>query len=200
MIRKPTADWGRVDEGAAVRTVRTATAVAKGGANVARRGGHAVRGLICYGFAALWGFAALDERPRREPAKPHRHRRDGGRHGLGRPPRLRKGARDVGLAKNSGKTRRSCGTACSSISTRSRRGTHGVIATRNSRMHPSPTPRISCISPHPLCRHQVQPFRDGWWRPLLRVIGVELVGYEGLHLSDFRHALLGRLRLSLRRR
>jgi hypothetical protein len=59
MIRKPTADWGRQDESAAVRTVRTATAVAKGGADVARRGGHAVRGLICYAFAALWGFAAL---------------------------------------------------------------------------------------------------------------------------------------------
>jgi len=29
MIRKPTADWGRLEEGAAVRTVRTATAVAK---------------------------------------------------------------------------------------------------------------------------------------------------------------------------
>jgi hypothetical protein len=59
MIRKPTADWGRVDESAAVRTVRTASAVAKGSATVARRGGHAVRGLICYAFAGLWGFAAL---------------------------------------------------------------------------------------------------------------------------------------------
>ena len=59
MIRKPTADWGRADEGAAVRTVRTAAAVAKGGANVARRSGHAVRGLICYFFAAVWGFVAI---------------------------------------------------------------------------------------------------------------------------------------------
>jgi hypothetical protein len=59
MIRKPAADWGQLDEGAAVRTVRTAAAVAKGGANVARRSGHAMRGLICYAFAALWGFAAL---------------------------------------------------------------------------------------------------------------------------------------------
>ena len=59
MIRKPTADWGRADEGAAVRTVRTAAAVAKGGASVARRSGHAVRGLICYFFAVLWGFAAI---------------------------------------------------------------------------------------------------------------------------------------------
>jgi hypothetical protein len=59
MIRKPSADWQRLDEGAAVRTVRTASAVAMVGAKVARRGGHAVRGLICYAFAALWGFAAL---------------------------------------------------------------------------------------------------------------------------------------------
>jgi hypothetical protein len=59
MIQKPAADWGQQAEGAAVRTVRTAAAVAQGGATVARRGGHAVRGLICYCFAALWGFAAL---------------------------------------------------------------------------------------------------------------------------------------------
>ena len=59
MIRKPPADWNRPNEGTAVRTVRTATAVATGGARVARRGGHAVRGLICYFFAALWGFAAI---------------------------------------------------------------------------------------------------------------------------------------------
>jgi hypothetical protein len=59
MIRKPSADWGRIDEGTAVRTVRTASAVANGGADVARRGGHAVIGLVCYFFAAIWGFAAL---------------------------------------------------------------------------------------------------------------------------------------------
>jgi hypothetical protein len=59
MIRKPPANWDRLDEGAAVRTVRTASAVATGGARVARRGGHAVRGLACYFFAALWGFAAI---------------------------------------------------------------------------------------------------------------------------------------------
>jgi hypothetical protein len=59
MIRKPPANWNRLDEGAAIRTVRTASAVATGGAGVARRGGHAVRGLICYFFAALWGFAAI---------------------------------------------------------------------------------------------------------------------------------------------
>jgi hypothetical protein len=59
MIRKPNADWQRPDEGAAVRTVRTAAAVATGTAQVARRGGHAARGLMCYFFATLWGFAAL---------------------------------------------------------------------------------------------------------------------------------------------
>ena len=59
MIRKPPADWQRFDEGTAVRTVRTAAAVATTGAKVARSGVYALRALICYGFAALWGFAAL---------------------------------------------------------------------------------------------------------------------------------------------
>jgi hypothetical protein len=59
MIRKPTADWQQLDEGAAIRTVRTAAAVAKGGARVARGGVHVARGLGCYLFAALWGFAAI---------------------------------------------------------------------------------------------------------------------------------------------
>jgi hypothetical protein len=59
MIRKPPTDWQRLDEGAAVRTVRTAAAVAKGSARVARRGGHAVRGLVCFFFAILWGFAGI---------------------------------------------------------------------------------------------------------------------------------------------
>ena len=59
MIRKPPAGWHRQDEGAAVRTVRTAAAVAKGGATVARRGKHALLGLISYFFAALWAFAAI---------------------------------------------------------------------------------------------------------------------------------------------
>jgi len=59
MIRKPPADWQRPDEGAAVRTVRTAAAVAKGSARVARRGGYAARGLVCYFFAAVWGFVAF---------------------------------------------------------------------------------------------------------------------------------------------
>jgi hypothetical protein len=59
MIRKPSAEWGRLDEGAAVRTVRTASAVAKDGARMARRGGYVVRGVICYAFAAMWGFAAI---------------------------------------------------------------------------------------------------------------------------------------------
>jgi len=59
MIRKPPGDWSRLNEGAAIRTVRTATAVAKGGVSVARRTSQAVVGLICFFFAALWGFAAL---------------------------------------------------------------------------------------------------------------------------------------------
>jgi uncharacterized iron-regulated membrane protein len=59
MIRKPTADWQRLDEGAAVRTVRTAAAVAKGSVRVARRGGHAARGLFCYFFAILWGLTGI---------------------------------------------------------------------------------------------------------------------------------------------
>jgi hypothetical protein len=59
MIRKPSADWGRLDEGAAVRTIRTASAVASNGASVARRSGHVIGGLICYFIAAIWGFAAI---------------------------------------------------------------------------------------------------------------------------------------------
>jgi hypothetical protein len=59
MIRKPPADWQPLNEGTAVRTVRSAAAVATGGARLARGGMHAARGLICYCFAALWGFAAL---------------------------------------------------------------------------------------------------------------------------------------------
>jgi hypothetical protein len=59
MIRKPPGDWQRRDEGATVRTVRTAAAVAAGSVTVARRGGHALRGLVCYFFAIIWGFAAI---------------------------------------------------------------------------------------------------------------------------------------------
>ena len=59
MIRKPPANWQPLDEGAAIRTVRTAGAIATGGVNVARRGGHAVRGVMCYFFAVLWGVAEL---------------------------------------------------------------------------------------------------------------------------------------------
>ena len=59
MIRKPPANWNRLDEGAAIRTVRSASAVAEGGVKVARRGGHVVRGLLCYFFAIIWGFAGI---------------------------------------------------------------------------------------------------------------------------------------------
>ena len=97
MIRKPSADWQRLNESAAVRTVRTAAAVAKGSADVARRGGHVVRGLFCYFFAIIWGFAAIASGLDRKSAKHHRHRGDGGLHDLGRRPGLREGARDVGL-------------------------------------------------------------------------------------------------------
>jgi hypothetical protein len=62
MIRKPPADWNRLNEGAAVRTVRTASAVAKGSVDVARRSGHVVRGLFCFLFAIIWGFAAIASR------------------------------------------------------------------------------------------------------------------------------------------
>lgn len=59
MIRKPPTGWQRQDDGAAVRTVRTVGAVASGGATVVRRSGYVVRGLVCYFFAAIWGFAAV---------------------------------------------------------------------------------------------------------------------------------------------
>lgn len=59
MIRKPTAAWGQQDEDRAVRTVRTASAAAQTTYGLAQRGGSAVVGLILYGFAALWGFAAI---------------------------------------------------------------------------------------------------------------------------------------------
>jgi hypothetical protein len=59
MIRKPPADWQQSNEGVAVRTVRTAAVVAKGSASVARRSGHAARGLLCFFFAIIWGFAAI---------------------------------------------------------------------------------------------------------------------------------------------
>jgi len=59
MIRKPPADWNRRDDSAVVRTVRTASAVAKGGAEVARRGQQVVAGVISFIFAAIWGFVAI---------------------------------------------------------------------------------------------------------------------------------------------
>ena len=59
MIRKPPADWQPLNEGAAVRTVRTAGAVAMGGAKVARRGGHVAHGVVCCFFAALWGATGI---------------------------------------------------------------------------------------------------------------------------------------------
>jgi hypothetical protein len=58
MITKPPAGWER-DEPAAISTVRAAAGIAQGGARIARRGGNIAVGLLCYGFAALWGFCAL---------------------------------------------------------------------------------------------------------------------------------------------
>lgn len=54
MISKPTTVEAR--DHAAVRLART-TAVT--GMAAARAGGHALRAAVCFGFAALWGFAAL---------------------------------------------------------------------------------------------------------------------------------------------
>jgi hypothetical protein len=59
MIRKPPASWQQQNNDATVRTARTAAAIAKGGVSVARRGGHALRGMFCYMFAIIWGFAAI---------------------------------------------------------------------------------------------------------------------------------------------
>ncbi|HXI08984.1 MAG: hypothetical protein ACRC1G_19290 [Bradyrhizobium sp.] len=59
MIRKPPAAWNQPDEDRAVRTIRTASAVARTGYGAAQRGGKAFVGLFCYFFAAIWGFAAL---------------------------------------------------------------------------------------------------------------------------------------------
>ena len=59
MIRKPSADWQQRSEGAAVRTVRTAAAVAKSGADLAQRSVHVGRGFVCCFFAAVAGFVAI---------------------------------------------------------------------------------------------------------------------------------------------
>ena len=58
MIRKPSADR-HYGEDALVRSVQAAAGLAKGGAKVARSGGHFALGLLCSFFAVLWGFAAL---------------------------------------------------------------------------------------------------------------------------------------------
>jgi hypothetical protein len=58
MIQKPSAEW-RFGEDALVRRLQNATDYAKGGIKVARSGGHFARGLVCWFFAILWGFAAL---------------------------------------------------------------------------------------------------------------------------------------------
>lgn len=59
MIRKPQEDWHRQNEGAAVRTVRTAAAVATESVNVARRGAAVAVGLLFFAIAIFWGSHAL---------------------------------------------------------------------------------------------------------------------------------------------
>jgi len=58
MIRKPPAEWQR-GESAPVRAIHTLVGAASSGTHVARRGGHFARGLFCFFFAIIWGFAAL---------------------------------------------------------------------------------------------------------------------------------------------
>jgi hypothetical protein len=58
MIRKPPAS-APSRESPAVRTIQTAAGAFNGGVKVVRTGGHVARGLFCFFFAALWGFAAL---------------------------------------------------------------------------------------------------------------------------------------------
>jgi hypothetical protein len=58
MIRKPPADW-QPRESAAVKAVRSATRAGQHGARAARRGGHVLRGLVCFFFAIMWGIPAL---------------------------------------------------------------------------------------------------------------------------------------------
>jgi MFS superfamily sulfate permease-like transporter len=59
MISKPQGDWHQRDEGAAVRTVRTATAAAASTAKVAHRGGAALAGLACFAVAIFWGSLGI---------------------------------------------------------------------------------------------------------------------------------------------
>ena len=59
MIRKPPAGWQQPNEGAAVRSVRTAVGIAKDGARVARRGGHVALGLVSCFLAALWASTGI---------------------------------------------------------------------------------------------------------------------------------------------
>ena len=58
MIRKPPTDWQR-SESAPVQTIRTVASAASHGTHLARRGVHGIRALVCFFFAAIWGFAAL---------------------------------------------------------------------------------------------------------------------------------------------
>ena len=55
MIRKPQADWHRQNEGAAVRTIRTAAAVVKG----VRRGAEVAPALVIYASVVALGIMAI---------------------------------------------------------------------------------------------------------------------------------------------
>lgn len=57
MIRKPPS--ALLEEGGLVRTLDRARSVADRGRTAARAGSFYLRGLFCWGFALLWGFAAL---------------------------------------------------------------------------------------------------------------------------------------------
>ena len=59
MIRKPPADWQRGGKRRGPNGPRRLRRRHHGSASVARRGGHVVRGLVCFFFAIIWGFAAL---------------------------------------------------------------------------------------------------------------------------------------------
>ena len=58
MIRKPPGNWDP-GESTGESAVRAVARTAQGGVRVARAGGHVARGLFCYFFAGIWGFAAL---------------------------------------------------------------------------------------------------------------------------------------------
>ena len=59
MIRKPDANWSRRHEGEAVRTVRTATAVAADSVRLARRVGQTAAILLLFSIGIFWSSVAI---------------------------------------------------------------------------------------------------------------------------------------------